>query len=145
MPFRFTLFTGEYAHSRMIPGLVACRPRRHHRYEMNRLGYQTAYSASGIFTAVTQLPGYARVNRTPVPGHTKGDSSTARFRAAQRSLRYRLFADDDPVSRHIEGYQTDGLAICLNIMCCTIGMPRPFFSVVSLNRHIRLILRRRSM
>lgn len=138
VPFRFTLFTGEYAHSRMIPGLGwrMSPAETTIAHEMNRLGYQTAYFGKWhLYGGHVQLPGYGalKVNRTPVPRAYQGGFEYWRgFELRNDPYDTVYFADDDPAPRHIEGYQTDGLVdLFEHYVLHDRDRRRPFFCVVS--------------
>ncbi len=137
VPFRFTLMTGEYAHSRFIPAIEwrMSPAERTLADEFNAAGYETLYVGKWhLYGGHGVLPDFSDrdSNRRRIPRRYQGrwkrwmgfDISNAPFDTG-------YFADDDPVWRPLGGYQTDALfdLAMKNISECPAG--RPFCCVIS--------------
>jgi arylsulfatase A-like enzyme len=113
VPFRFTLMTGEYAHTRKVPGIeFAMSPaERTLADEFNDAGYETIYVGKWHLDGGHGRLGSAlQVNRTPVRRSQQGRwQKWFGFELRNGPFDTCYFEDDDPVPRKIEGYQTDGL------------------------------------
>lgn len=120
VPFRFTLMTGHYAHSRMVPGIEwrMSPAERTLADEFNDAGYETIYTGkwhlhgcdgytSNKYAHISMA---VRINRTPVPRTHQGRwQKWMGFELRNGFFDTCYFEDDDPTPRPIEGYQTDGL------------------------------------
>jgi len=138
VPFRFTMMTGHYAHTRMVPA-IAWRMSPAERTladEFNDAGYQTAYFGKWhLFGGYYFMPGYSAEHEglRPVPRIYRGNWEYWRgFELRNSHFDTSYFADDDPVPRKIEGYQTDGLFdLSMQYISSERDTSRPFFSVIS--------------
>ncbi len=108
VPFRFTLMTGHYAHSRQVPGISwrMSPAERTLADEFNEGGYDTAYVGKwhlygGLGPAMF---------KKAVPREFQGRWQKWRgFEFRNDFFDSCYFVDDDPTPREIDGYQTDGL------------------------------------
>ena len=113
VPFRFTMMTGHYAHTRLVPGIEwrMSPAERTLADEFNEASYETMYVGKWHLDGGHGRMGSAeQTNRTPVRRPYQG--------RWQKWLGFELrngphdtwyFEDDDPKPNKIEGYQTDGL------------------------------------
>lgn len=108
VPFRFTLMTGHYAHSRQVPGISwrMSPAERTLADEFNDGGYETAYV--GKWHLYGGLgPG---LMKKPIPREHQGRWQKWRgFEFRNDFFDSCYFVDDDPKPHNIDGYQTDGL------------------------------------
>lgn len=108
VPYRFTLMTGEYAHSRQIPTIdwrmSPCE--RTIADELSEGGYETVYI--GKWHLYGGLgPGYFK---RPVPREFQGRwESWLGFEFRNDYFDGVYFENDDPTPKVLDGYQTDGL------------------------------------
>lgn len=115
VPFRFTLLTGEYAHSRYVPSIDwrMSPAERTLADEFNAAGYRTCYVGKWhLYGAYGVRPGISSrdANLHPVPPEHRGRFARwLGFELSNAPFDTRYFADDDPEPRKLEGYQTDGL------------------------------------
>jgi Arylsulfatase A and related enzymes len=113
VPFRFTLMTGEYAHTRKVPGIeYAMSPaERTLADEFNEAGYETIYVGKWhLDGGHGRLGSAAQVNRTRVPRSRQGRWQTWQgFELRNDPLDTWIFENDDPVPKKLAGYQTDAL------------------------------------
>ena len=138
VPFRFTLMTGHYAHSRLIPGIEwrMAPTERTLADEFNEAGYETIYIGKWHLDGGHGRLGSAeQVNRQRVQRQNQGRwEKWMGFELRNDPFDTWYFEDDDPAPRPLAGYQTDGL--------CDLGMDylrqrrargeeRPFCMVVS--------------
>lgn len=108
VPFRFSMFTGHYAHSRQVPGIdwrmSPCE--RTMADEFNDEGYESIYIGKWHLNG-GHGPG---VLKTPVPREYQGRfKKWFGFELRNSFFDTCYFEDDDPTPIEIEGYQTDGL------------------------------------
>lgn len=137
VPFRFTLMTGMYAHSRFVPGI---------EYRMspaettladgyNAAGYHTVYVGKWhLYGGHAHLPGHParKANLTPVPREHQGRwQKWLGFEVANQPFDTYYFEDDDPTPRHINGYQTDGLFNLTMDYLRSLDRGQPFACVLS--------------
>ena len=113
VPFRFTMMTGHYAHTRLVPGIEwrmspAERPLAD---EFNEAGYETMYVGKWHLDGGHGRMGSAeQTNRTPVRRPYQGRwHKWLGFELRNGPHDTWYFEDDDPQPKKIEGYQTDGL------------------------------------
>jgi len=113
VPYRFTLMTGEYAHSRTIPGIEwSMSPaERTIADEFNEAGYETVYIGKWHLDGGHGRLGSARqINRTPVPRSRQGRwQKWYGFELRNGPFDTCYFEDGDPTPIDIDCYQTDGL------------------------------------
>jgi len=115
VPFRFTLMTGEYAHSRFIPAIEwrMSPAERTLADEFNEAGYHTIYVGKWhLYGGSGHLPKHypKKANKTPVPRMHRGRwQKWLGFEIANNPFDTDYFEDDDPTPRPLNKYQTDGL------------------------------------
>ncbi len=138
VPFRFSLMTGEYAHSRNVPALgYRLSPAERLIGEVIRAqGYATAYigkwhlySAYGVSGGMT----LSQACRTPIPAsHRRGFDYWRGFELRNDFNDTWYFIDDDPLPTRLEGYQTDSLFdLALNYVARDRPAGKPFFLTLS--------------
>lgn len=139
VPTRFTLMTGEYAHSRMVPGIGwrMSPAERTLAHEFNDAGYETAYIGKWHLYGSNQNLGHLRelAANTAVPRTYQGGFTYWRgFELCNRPFDTRYFVDGDPVPRKLEGYQTDGLFALASEFIANRSQTeeeKPFFMILS--------------
>lgn len=115
VPYRFTLMTGEYAHTRFIPSIEwrMSPAERTLADEFNDAGYDTAlFGKWHLYGGFGHLPGHTvvKASRTPVPRPFQGRfKKFAGFDICNDPYDTWYSTDDDPAMRKLDGYQTDGL------------------------------------
>jgi arylsulfatase A-like enzyme len=115
VPYRFTVQTGEYAHTRFIPSIEwrMSPAERTLADEYNDAGYDTAYFGKWhLMGGFGHLPGYTvvKTSRSPIPRRYQGRwQRFVGFDICNDPYDTYCFTDDDPTPRKIDGYQTDGL------------------------------------
>jgi arylsulfatase A-like enzyme len=115
VPFRFSMITGQYAHSRNVPalGFRLSPAERTIGEALKDEGYATAYigkwhlySAYGVSGGLT----LSQACRTPIPAsHRRGFDYWRGFELRNEFYDTYYFVDNDPQPHRIDGYQTDGL------------------------------------
>jgi arylsulfatase A-like enzyme len=136
VPYRFSLMTGEYAHTRFIPSIEwrMSPAERTLADEFNDAGYDTAlFGKWHLYGNFGHYPGHnvVKASRTPVPRPFQGRFQTfAGFDICNDPWDTRYSVNDDPTMHRIEGYQTDGL-FDLAIDYATASREQPFAAVVS--------------
>ncbi|HVX54641.1 sulfatase [Nocardioides sp.] len=136
VPYRFSLMTGEYAHTRFIPSIEwrMSPAERTLADEFNDAGYDTAlFGKWHLYGNFGHYPGHnvVKASRTPVPRPFQGRFQTfAGFDICNDPWDTWYSVNDDPKMRKIEGYQTDGL-FDLAIDYATSAREKPFAAVVS--------------
>jgi len=135
VPFRFTLLTGEYAHTRWIPALDwrMSPAERTIAHEFNDAGYHTVYFGKWHLNGSIP-PGDARgINRTPVlPGFRGGFREWHGFNLRNDYFDTCCFHGDDSTPRPLGKYQTDGLFdLALDWLENRADDAAPFFMVLS--------------
>lgn len=115
VPFRFSMLTGQYAHSRNVPALgYRLSPAERTLGEaVKAQGYATAYigkwhlySAYGVSGGLS----LSQAARTPVPAsHRRGFDYWRGFELRNDFYDSWLFSDDNPEPERLEGHQTDAL------------------------------------
>ncbi len=105
VPFRFTLMTGEYAHTRSIPA------ERTLADEFNEAGYETVYIGKWHLDGGHGRMGSAKqCGTTPVRRTHQGRwKRWFGFEMRNDPFDTYYFVDDDPTPHRLEKYQTDGL------------------------------------
>lgn len=115
VPFRFTLMTGEYAHTRAIPSIEwrMSPAERTLADEFNDAGFDTAlFGKWHLYGGFGHLPGHTvvKTSRTHVPRPFQGRwQRFAGFDICNDPFDTFYFNEDDPTPNKIDGYQTDGL------------------------------------
>jgi len=145
VPTRFSLMTGEYAHTRFIPSIDwrMSPAERTIAHEMNDAGYQTAYTGkwhlAGFHRYVyneessDRAKRAKRQNRMPIRNNLQGGFEHWRgFELRNDPSDTVYFRDDDPTPRKIDGYQTDGLFdLATQFVREEWDKQRPFFQILS--------------
>jgi arylsulfatase A-like enzyme len=136
VPFRFTLMTGEYAHTRKVPGIEyrMSPAERTMADEFNDAGYETIYvgkwhldGGHGRMGSAEQC-GRTRVSRTNRGRWEKWFG----FELRNGPFDTWYFEDDDLKPKPVPGYQTDGLCdITMDYLKNNRDASRPFCTVVS--------------
>lgn len=131
VPFRYTLMTGQYAHSRRIPGIDwrMSPDERTLADEFNEAGYDTLYVGKWHLYGGHN----AGCMKRPVPREFQGRwKKWFGFELRNRHFDTVVFEDDDPTPIPLPGYQTDGL---FDIAMREIGLRKsarkPFACVLS--------------
>lgn len=103
VPARFTIVTGEHAHTRHAHhGWRMSPSERTFAHELSEAGYRTAYIGKWHLADVG--------TKRPVPASLQGGFDYWRgFELRNAPFDTVYYEDDDPTPRPIEGYQTDGL------------------------------------
>jgi arylsulfatase A-like enzyme len=115
VPYRFTVQTGEYAHTRFIPSIEwrMSPAERTLADEFNEAGYDTAYFGKWhLFGGFGHLPGHTvvKTSRSPIPRQFLGRwQHFVGFDICNDPYDTYCFTNGDPTPRKIDGYQTDGL------------------------------------
>lgn len=138
VPFRFTLMTGEPAHTRWVPSIdwrmSPCE--RTIADSFNSAGFDTAYfgkwhlyGASGVVPGHTPL----KANRIRIPRQHQGRwQQFWGFEYANLPFDTVYFRNDDPTSYRISGYQSDGLFdLAIDYVQDRASDPRPFLCMLS--------------
>jgi arylsulfatase A-like enzyme len=136
VPFRFTLMTGEYAHTRFIPAIEwrMSPAERTLADEFNDAGYDTAmFGKWHLYGNFGHYPGHnvVKASRTPVPRPFQGRFGTfAGFDIANDPYDTWYSTHDDPTMRKLDGYQTDAL-FGMATRYATQRRDKPFAAVLS--------------
>nr|BFE56213.1 sulfatase [Dactylosporangium thailandense] len=136
VPFRFTLMTGEYAHTRFIPSIEwrMSPAERTLADEFNDHGYDTAmFGKWHLYGNFGHYPGHTvvKASRTPVPRPFQGRfGHFAGFDIANDPYDTWYSTHDDPTMRKLPGYQTDDL-FAMATEYATAPRDRPFAAVLS--------------
>jgi arylsulfatase A-like enzyme len=136
VPFRFTLMTGEYAHTRFIPSIEwrMSPAERTLADEFNDAGYDTAmFGKWHLYGNFGHYPGHnvVKASRTPVPRPFQGRFGTfAGFDIANDPYDTWYSTNDDPTMRKLDGYQTDGL-FAMATEYATRERDQPYAAVLS--------------
>ncbi len=135
VPYRFTLMTGEYAHTRFIPSIEwrMSPAERTLADEFNEAGYATAmFGKWHLYGNFGHYPGHnvVKASRTPVPRPFQGRFAHFEgFDICNDPYDTWYSSHDDPTMRKLEGYQTDGLFdLALNYVSRRSG---PYAAVLS--------------
>ncbi len=136
VPFRFTLMTGEYAHTRTIPAIEwSMSPaERTLADEYNDAGYETVYVGKWHLDGGHGRMGSAlQCGRTPVRRINQGRwQKWYGFELRNDPFDTYYFEDDDPTPIPIKGYQTDGLFdIGMNHLSKQRDAKKPFCMMLS--------------
>jgi len=107
VPFRFSMMTGQYAHSRMVPALgYRMSPAERTLGEaIQAAGYQTAYMGKWHLYSLYGVVGnqtLAQANRTPIPAsHRRGWDIWRGFELRNDFYDTWFFEDDDPEPKRL--------------------------------------------
>ncbi|MHA1570977.1 MAG: sulfatase-like hydrolase/transferase [Alphaproteobacteria bacterium] len=138
VPFRFSLMTGQYAHSRNVPALgYRISPAERTLAEsIGDLGYHTAYvgkwhlySAYGVSGGLS----LSQACRIPIPAsHRRGWDDWRGFELRNDYYDTWYFRDDEDEPRQLKGYQTDALFdLAFDIIETERPTDRPLFLTLS--------------
>jgi arylsulfatase A-like enzyme len=136
VPFRFTLMTGEYAHTRFIPAIEwrMSPAERTLADEFNDAGYDTAmFGKWHLYGNFGHYPGHnvVKASRTPVPRPFQGRFGTfAGFDIANDPYDTWYSTQDDPTMRKLDGFQTDEL-FAMATSYAVQDRDKPFAAVLS--------------
>ncbi|HEY8594723.1 MAG TPA: sulfatase [Devosiaceae bacterium] len=138
VPFRFSLMTGEYAHSRNVPALgYRLSPAERTLGEaVGALGYATGYIGKWHLYSAYGVSGgldLSQACRVPVPAsHRRGWDYWRGFELRNSFYDTWYFAQDETVPRRLEGYQTNGLfELAFDYIERDRPRDRPFFLTLS--------------
>ena len=136
VPFRFTMMTGEYAHTRLVPGIEwrMSPAERTLADEFNDAGYETVYIGKWHLDGGHGRMGSAvQTNRCPVKRAYQGRwQKWYGFELRNEPFDTCYFEDDDLTPHRIDGYQTDGLFdLGMNYLRDGRDAARPFCMVIS--------------
>jgi arylsulfatase A-like enzyme len=136
VPYRFTLMTGEYAHTRFIPSIEwrMSPAERTLADELNDAGYTTAlFGKWHLYGNFGHYPGHnvVKASRTPVPRPFQGRFERfGGFDICNDPWDTYYWNEDDPTPHKIDGFQTDGLFDLAIEHLGQVGN-RPFATVLS--------------
>ena len=136
VPYRFTLMTGEYAHTRFIPSIEwrMSPAERTLADELNDAGYTTAlFGKWHLYGNFGHYPGHnvVKASRTPVPRPFQGRFERfGGFDICNDPWDTYYWNEDDPTPHKIDGFQTDGLFDLAIEHLGRVG-DRPFATVLS--------------
>jgi arylsulfatase A-like enzyme len=138
VPYRFSLMTGEHAHTRFVPSIEwrMSPAERTLADEFNDNGYDTAYFGKWhLYGNFGQLPGHSvvKASRTPIPRPFQGRwQRFAGFEICNDPYDTYYFNGDDPTPHKIDGYQTDGLFdLAIDYLRQPERRSKPFAAVLS--------------
>jgi len=137
VPFRFTMMTGEYAHSRYVPSIEwrMSPSERTLADEFNEAGYDTLYCGKWhLYGGHGHLPHHSckKASLTPIPPVYQGRwKKWLGFDVANNPFNTYYFEDADPVPKKVEGYQTDGLFDLTMNELKSRKSEKPFMSILS--------------
>lgn len=138
VPFRFTMMTGEYAHSRQVPAIEWRMSPAETTLadELLRAGVQPIYMGKWhLYGGHGGAPwSSARlVNRTPVPRDHQGRWEVWRgFELRNDPFDTCYFRDGDPTPIQLDGYQTDALTdLTMRTLREERDKERPYFCLLS--------------
>lgn len=127
VPFRFSLMTGQYAHTRLVPNLTwrMSPSERTLADEFNEAGYHTVYVGKW------HLEGTGRM--LPVPRSRQGRwHKWFGFELRNSHFDTFYFEDGDPTPQPLGKYQTDGLfELTMGYLEGGAGAEKPFCCVLS--------------
>ncbi len=142
VPFRFSLMTGQYAHTRFVPGIEwrMSPAERTLADEFNDAGYETVYLGKWhLYGDPWHVKDDApppdpdrKINLIRVPRAHQGlFQKWYGFEMRNDPLDTYYFEDDDPTPRPLRGYQTDALFDLAMGHIAARDASRPFFAIVS--------------
>jgi len=115
VPFRFSMLTGQYAHTRNVPALgYRMSPAERTLGEaVSEQGLATAYIGKWHLYSAYGVSGgqdLSQAARTPVPAsHRRGFDYWRGFELRNNFYDSWIFSDDSPTPERLEGHQTDAL------------------------------------
>lgn len=130
VPFRFTFMTGQYAHTRQVPGIDwrMSPAERTLADEFNEHGYDTMYVGKWHLFGGHDPRAY----KTPVPREHQGRwQKWFGFDLRNRYFDTCCFENDDPTPHPLNGYQTDCLFQRVIDTLDKGTLTRPFACVLS--------------
>jgi len=131
VPFRFSMMTGQYAHSRAVPSIHwRMSPAEHTLADaFNQAQYDTMYVGKWHLAGGTGPFGF----KQPVARPYRGAWKTWRgFELRNNYFDTVYFEDDSPAPIPIKGYQTDGLFnVATDLLDQRSPQSDPFFMVLS--------------
>ncbi|MGA8116489.1 MAG: sulfatase [Actinocatenispora sp.] len=136
VPMRFTMMTGEYAHTRFIPAIEwrMSPAERTIADEFNDNGYDTAlFGKWHLYGNFGHYPGHTvvKASRTPVPRPFQGRFGTfAGFDISNDPYDTWYSTQDDDTMRKLDGFQTDEL-FGMATTYATQQRDKPFAAVLS--------------
>ncbi len=131
VPYRFSLMTGHYAHSRMVPAILwRMSPAERTLADVfNEAGYESIYIGKWHLSGGL---GPGLMNR-PVPREHQGRwSRWFGFEFRNNYYDTAWFEDDDPTPHPIRGHQTDGLFELAGDCLARRRRDRPFALALSI-------------
>lgn len=139
VPFRFSMLTGHYAHTRNVPALgYRLSPAERTLGEaMRDQGYTTAYIGKWHLYSAYGVSGglnLSQAARTPIPAtHRRGFDYWRGFELRNDFYDSWIFADDSKEPERLEGHQTDAL-FSRTFQYIENDRPRdkPFFAMLSI-------------
>lgn len=138
VPYRFTLMTGEYAHTRFISSIEwrMSPAERTLADEFNEAGYHTSlFGKWHLYGGFGHLPGHTvvKASRTPVARPFQGRFARfAGFDICNDPYDTYYVNEADPALHKIDGFQTDGLFdLTIDYLREPGRSQAPFFSVLS--------------
>ena len=138
VPFRFTLMTGHYAHSRAVPAIEyrMSPSERTLADEFNDAGYETVYIGKWhLYGSLARKPlnSLEIISRTPVPALYRGRwQKWYGFDFCNNHSETLYFVDDEVTPRRLDTYQTDGLFdVAIEHLTERTDSEQPFIMVIS--------------
>lgn len=138
VPFRFSMLTGQYAHSRNVPALgYRLSPAERTLGEaIAAQGFATAYIGKWHLYSAYGVSGglnLSQAARTPVPAsHRRGFDYWRGFELRNDFFDSWIFSDDNPEPERLEGHQTDALfSRAFHYITQDRPKDRPFFLMLS--------------
>ncbi len=139
VPFRFSMLTGQYAHSRNVPALgYRMSPAERTLGEaIVSAGLGTAYIGKWHLYSSYGVSGglsLSQASRTPVPkSHRRGFQYWRGFELRNDFYDTWVFSDDELKPKRLEGHQTDAIFdLALHYLENDRPRDRPFFLMVSI-------------
>jgi len=140
VPFRFTLQTGQFAHTRSVPSLEwrMSPSERTMADEFNKAGYETIYIGKWHLHGHGVRPEHGvnsalKANRTCITREFQGRwQKWLAFELRNDPFDTCYFIDDDPIPHQINKYQTDGLYdLAMEFIANGRDKNRPFVCILS--------------
>lgn len=131
VPFRFTLMTGQYAHTRQVPGIDwrMSPAERTMADEFNEAGYESIYIGKWHLHGGMGECAF----KTPVPREHQGRwHKWFGFELRNNHYDTVVFEDDDPTPIKLEKHQTDGLTDITLDYLSRRDPSKPFACVLSI-------------